>query len=56
MPTEQAPIEALKTKSGEFSRWIAGGRSVSPSIVAAPCPKCGGRVVCAYAEMGAVDF
>jgi hypothetical protein len=56
MTTELEPVEALQAKSTDFRRWIAGGRTVSPSIVAAPCPKCGGRVVCAYAEMGAVDF
>lgn len=56
MATELEPIEALKSKSGDFWRWISGGGAVSPAVVSVPCPKCGGRVACAYAEMGAVDF
>jgi hypothetical protein len=54
--TELDPLDALKQKSGDFSRWLSGGSDASVGIIRSPCPKCGGRVVCAYAEMGAVDY
>lgn len=56
MAKEQEPIEALEKKSIHFRMWISGGHDVSSGLIDSPCPKCGGRVVCAYAEMGALDF
>ena len=44
MPIELDPIEALKQKSPDFSRWISGGNDVFPGVIKAPCPKCGGHV------------
>lgn len=52
----QRAIDALRAKSGDFKRWIDGGHDVTPTHVRTPCSKCGGQVVCAYADMGATDI
>ena len=46
----------LRKKSSDFARWIEGGHSPSMGPARVPCPKCGGEVLCAYAEMGFIDF
>ena len=56
MVSELSPIAALKQKSADFRQWILGGRNLFPTVIETSCPKCGGRVVCAYADMGVVDY
>lgn len=51
-----SPLNALVLKSPDFARWIAAGNDVTVAPASHPCPRCGAGVVCAYAEMGAVDY
>lgn len=52
---DQETIDALR-KSGDFKRWIDGGGNVATELLNHPCPKCGGKLVCGYADMGATDI
>lgn len=52
---DQERIDALK-KSWDFKRWIDSGHDVGVTLLDHPCPKCGGKVVCGYADMGATDI
>jgi hypothetical protein len=56
MADELTVEEALRLKSFHFSRWLSRENTADTQIIERGCPKCGGRVVCAYADMGSPDF
>jgi hypothetical protein len=57
MAQELSVEEAVRLKSSGLGRWLESpGRVADTAIIERPCPKCGGRVVCAYADIGSPDF